>query len=167
MFERLTTPQEAFNWQLGSTLTMEEETERMLGDLAEAAQDPQLKEMFLEHREETRGQITNVRNAFTVFGWEVDDSPCPAIKALSKEGKANIKKTDPAIVDSIILSAAIQTEHHEIAVYESLIINARAMGNDDVVTLLQANLEQEHQALIKAKDAATTVAITPQTPPTT
>jgi ferritin-like metal-binding protein YciE len=87
------------------------------------------------------------------MGWDVDDSPCPAIEGIQKEGKANAKKTDDAIVDSILLSGAAETEHHEIAVYEGLIINARAMGRDDVVRLLEQNLDQEKHTLDEVKRA--------------
>jgi ferritin-like metal-binding protein YciE len=48
---------------------------------------------------------------------------------------------------------AAETEHHEIAVYEGLIINARAMGRDDVVDLLQQNLEQEQHTLEEVKSS--------------
>ena len=56
-------------------------------------------------------------------------------------------------MDSIILAGALETEHHEIAVYEGLIISARAMGRDDVVEILEENLEQEQHTLQEVKEA--------------
>ena len=154
MFERLNTPEEAYNWQLGAALKMEQTVlEKILEDSIEEAQDDRLTHLFRHHADETRGQIGNLERVFTLFGWEVDDSPCPAIEAIHKEGKTNIKKTDDAIVDSIILSGALETEHHEIAVYEGLIISARAMGRDDVVEILEENLEQEQHTLQEVKEA--------------
>jgi hypothetical protein len=47
---------------------------------------------------------------------------------MAKEGKATIKKTNESVVDAVILSAATESEHHEIAVYETLITNAEARG---------------------------------------
>ena len=82
----------------------------------------------------------------------------PAIEGIQKEGKANAKKTDDALVDSVLLAGAAETEHHEIAVYEGLIINARAMGRDDVVTLLQENLEQEQHTLDEVKQSLERIA---------
>jgi ferritin-like metal-binding protein YciE len=159
MFERLNTPEEALNYKLGAALKMEHTVlEKILEDSIEEAQDSELKTLFRHHQEETRQQIRNLEDAFAAFGWEVDDSPCPAIEAIHKEGKANIKKTDDAIVDSIILSGAAETEHHEIAVYESLITNAQAMGRDDVVNLLRENLEQEEHTLDEVKQSAARVA---------
>src|SRR3954453_12223421 len=161
MFERLNTPEEAYNFKLGAALKMEQTVlDKILADSIDEAQDDTLKQLFRHHADETRQQIRNLEQVFAAFGWEVDDSPCPAIEAIHKEAKTNIKKTDDAIVDSIILSGALETEHHEIAVYEGLIINARAMGRDDVVRLLEQNLEQEQHTLEEAKRALERVAAT-------
>ena len=154
MFERLNTPEEAFNYQLGAALKMEHTVlDKILPDSIEEAHDNKLKQLFRHHQEETRQQIGNLEQAFAAFGWEVDDSPCPAIEAIHKEGKTNVKKTDDSIVDSIILSGAAETEHHEIAVYESLITNAQAMGRNEVVALLRQNLEQEQHTLEEVRGA--------------
>jgi ferritin-like metal-binding protein YciE len=52
------------------------------------------------------------------------------------------------------LSGVIETEHHEIAVYDDLIIKAEQMGDEDVVALLHENLEQEEATLDHAVKAA-------------
>jgi ferritin-like metal-binding protein YciE len=159
MFERLNTPEEAYNFELGAALKMEQTLlEKILSDSIDEAQDGALKDLFREHADETRQHIANLERVFAAFGSELDDSPCPAIEAIHKEGKANIKKSDDSIVDSIILKGALETEHHEIAVYEHLIINARAMGRDDVVTMLQPNLDSEKATLEKVRGKAEQVA---------
>jgi ferritin-like metal-binding protein YciE len=163
MFEKLTTPEEAYNFKLGAALKMENEVLKILDDSIGNAQDEQVKALLGEHLEESRGHVANVERVFELFGWDVDDSPCPAIEAIHKEAKSNVKKTDDSIVDAIILSGALETEHHEIAVYEGLIVNARAMGREDVVSLLEQNLEQEQHTLREAKSALEKVAAsTPQ-----
>jgi ferritin-like metal-binding protein YciE len=163
VFERLNTPQEAYNFKLGAALKMERETLKILDDTIENAQDGGVRDLFARHREETEGQIDTLERVFGSFGWDVDDSPCPAIEGIRSEGKANAKKTDDALVDSVLLQGAVETEHHEIAVYENLIINARAMGNDEAVRLLQGNLEIEQQTLDAAKRAQEQVAqVTPK-----
>lgn len=158
MFERLHTPEETYNWQLGAALKMEKKIVGMLDELIEESHDESIKQLFRTHQQETKGQIENIEQAFSALGWEVDESPCPAIEGIEKEGKATIKKTDDAIVDGVILEGAMETEHHEMAVYENLIINARAMGRDDVAQLMQRNLDQEQHALQKVKTLAEQVA---------
>jgi ferritin-like metal-binding protein YciE len=65
-----------------------------------------------------------------------------------------IKEVDDELVDSVILSGVIETEHHEIAVYDGLIIKAEQMDDEDIVALLHENLEQEEATLDKAVKAA-------------
>jgi ferritin-like metal-binding protein YciE len=151
MFERLNTPQELFHFKLGAALTMEQNVLEMLGKLEEEALRQPLKEQFRHHAGETRQQIQNIEKAFQALGEEPDDSPCPAIQGLDKESKANIRKADDSVVDAVILSGAAETEHHEIAVYEGLITQAQALGQDEVVRLLQENLEQEQHTLEEVK----------------
>lgn len=151
MFERLTTPEEIFSFKLGSALTMEKDILEMLGDLEEHAQRAELKTLLHAHAEETKQHIANIERSFELLGEEIDDSPCPAIQGLAKEGKASIKKTDDSVVDAVILAGATETEHHEIAVYETLVTNAEARGAADVAQLLRQNLEQEKAALQKVR----------------
>ena len=158
MFERLNTPEEIFSFKLGSALTMEQNILEMLGELQDKTQRDELRQLFHQHAEETRQHVSNIEQAFKLLGEEVDDSPCPAFQGLEKEGKATMKKTDDSIIDAVILAGAIETEHHEIAVYETLVNNAEARGAEEVAALLRQNLEQEQAALEKVKAAAHRIA---------
>jgi len=73
--------------------------------------------------------------------------PCAAIEGIEKEGQMNLTMTADDLNDAVILAGCAETEHHEIAVYENLIVHADAMGHTDVVALLQENLEQEQHTL--------------------
>ena len=76
--------------------------------------------------------------------------PCPAIEGLEKEGDMLLKEVDDSLNDAVILQGVLETEHHEIAVYDGLIIMAEQMGDDDVIALLNENVEQEAATLEKA-----------------
>jgi ferritin-like metal-binding protein YciE len=158
MFEKLTTPEEIFSFKLGAALKMEKTNLEMLGDLEEHARREELKQMFRHHADETRTHISNIEQAFQLLGEEVDDSPCPAIEGLEKEGKANIKKTDDSLVDAVILSGAAETEHHEIAVYEGLITHAEARGANEVAQLLRRNLSDEQHTLQELQQSTERIA---------
>src|SRR3954468_5331335 len=140
-------PHQLFLHNLGAALTMENTVDTMLGKLIEAANDSELKQQLRHHREETQGQIRNLRQAFQSLGQEPDEQPCPAIEGIEKEGEMNLKMSADELNDAIILAGCAETEHHEIAVYENLIVHAGAMGHDDVVALLRENLEQEQHTL--------------------
>jgi ferritin-like metal-binding protein YciE len=153
MFDKLNNPREVFGHKLGSALTMEQDVLEMLGDLEDKSQRDELKRQFSHHADETRQQIANIEQAFRAMGEETDDSPCPAIKGLEADAKANIKMADDSVVDDVILAGAAATEHHEIAVYETLITHAEELGEPNVVQLLQENLEQEQHTLEEVMQA--------------
>jgi ferritin-like metal-binding protein YciE len=158
MFEKLTSAEEIYSYKLGAALTMERTTLDMLADLEDHAQRDDLKRLFREHATETKQHVANVERAFQMLGEDVDSSPCPAIQGLEKEGQATIKKTDDRLVDAVLLASANETEHHEIAVYETLITNAEARGATGVADLLRQNLAQEQAALEKVQAFAHRIA---------
>lgn len=158
MFEHLNTPEEIFSFKLGSALTMEQKLVEVLEELEQHAQRGEIRQALRTHRDETRRHVANVEQCFRLLGEDVDDSPCPVIEAMSKEGKATIKKTDDSLVDAVILAAATESEHYEIAVYETLVVNAEARGAAEVAELLRQNLEQEEHALEAARSTMKRIA---------
>ncbi|HZE05129.1 MAG TPA: DUF892 family protein [Solirubrobacteraceae bacterium] len=160
MFERLTTPEEAYGYKLGAALNMEHTVSKILKASIEEAKDERVVALLRRHLEETEGHVRTVEEIFGLMRWEVDESPCPAIDGIQAEAKTNAKKTDDALVDGVLLQGAVETEHHEIGVYENLIINARALGRDDIVNLLQRNLESEQHTLQAVKTLEEQIAAT-------
>lgn len=140
--------------KLGAALTMERTVLEMLRTNEREAQDQQVKQQFAHHREETEGQVRNLEQAFSALGLQANTAPCPAIEGLKTEAEQMLKKVDPDLKDAVLLGGAAETEHHEIAVYEGLITNVEAMGEQDVVALLQENLEQEQHTLEEVKKAS-------------
>ena len=132
----MNTPEEIFSFKLGSALTMEQKLVEVLEELEEHANRDEIKRALREHREETRQHVTNIEQCFELLGEEVDDS----------------------LVDAVIRAAANESEHYEIAVYETLITNAEARGASGVAALLRRNLEEEKHALETAGRCATCAA---------
>ena len=140
-------PKALFTHNLGAALTMENTVNDMLAQLIEAANGSELKQQLRHHKEETEAQIRNLKQAFQSLGQEAKEMPCPAIEGIEKEGQMNLTMAADDLKDAVILNGCSETEHHEIAVYESLIVAADAMGHEDVVALLRENLEQEQHTL--------------------
>jgi ferritin-like metal-binding protein YciE len=154
MFKTLNTPEEIFSCKLGAALTMEGDVLQVLDQLQQETGRDELRELFDAHAEETRKQIRNIAESFRLLGEEPDDSPCPVIHAMEKDVSAAIEKTDESIVDALILACVAEVEHYEIAVYETLVMNAEARGAGEVAALLRQNLEQEQVALERVRTAA-------------
>ncbi|MCW2995969.1 MAG: hypothetical protein JWQ18_3464, partial [Conexibacter sp.] len=106
--------EEIFSFKLGSALSMENTILEMLGELQEKTNRDEIRAMLATHQDETRQHIANIEKSFELLGEEIDDSPCPAMQGIEKEGKATLKKIDDSIIDAGILAGAIETEHHEI-----------------------------------------------------
>lgn len=159
MFEHFTTPEEIFSFKLGSALTMEQDSLAMLETMAQTTPRPELKELFESHAAETRQQIANLEQCFSLLGEDVNDSPSPTTKGLAKEAAASISKTDASIVDAVLLAGGLETERYEMAVYETLITNAKARGADDVAALLIQNYEQEVAASENIKSVAERISL--------
>src|SRR5436190_4482487 len=145
------TSRDLYLHKLGAALKMEQTILEMLPELEEKANDAQLKAALNQHYGQTQTHVSNIEKAFEALGAEPDDSPCPAIEGLEKEGQSNLKMVDDSLNDDVIIAGVTETEHHEIAVYEGLITYGTAIGEQDVISFLQQNLEQEQATLQTAK----------------
>lgn len=154
MFEKLNTPEEIFSFKLGSALSMENTVLETLGELEQETNRDEIRQMARQYADETRQHIANIEKSFELLGEEVDDSRCPVMQGIQKEGKATLKKIDHSIVDAGIIAGMIETEHYEIAVYEILVTNAEARGATEVAALLRQNLESEQTTLDTVKSVA-------------
>jgi ferritin-like metal-binding protein YciE len=147
---KIESPEELFVYQLGAALTMEETILELLEKLQQETNDPSLRRQLQQHYKETQGQVDNLHRVFEALGEPVDRRPCPAIEGLEREGEMMLKEVDESLKDAVILQGVLETEHHEIAVYDGLIIMAEQLGDDDVIALLNENVEQEAATLEKA-----------------
>jgi len=147
---KIETQRELYLHQLGAALTMENTILGMLPQLEEHARNAQLQQALRRHRDETEEHVRNLERVFAVLGDQPDDSPCPAIEGLEKEGQSTLKMVDDSLNDDVILSGVCETEYHEVAVYEGLIVKAAAMGEQGVVGLLHENLKSEQETLQQA-----------------
>jgi ferritin-like metal-binding protein YciE len=147
---KLETRRDLYLFKLGAALTMEKTILEMLPQLEEEAKHGELESELRMHRDQTESHVRRLEQAFELLGEDTDDQPCPAIEGIEKEGQANLKMVEDPLTDLVVLSAVAETEHHEIAVYEGLIANGKALGESEVVALLESNLADERAALQKA-----------------
>jgi ferritin-like metal-binding protein YciE len=143
MFEHFDNPRQLLEYRVGSAISMEQDSLDMLGELEAAAQSEDIKQMFRHHADETRHQMKNLDDVCEELQISAAEEPSPTTKGLSREGTSLIRKSDASLLDSVTLSAALETEHTEIAAYQSLISLADALGLQQIVALLTENLDQE------------------------
>jgi ferritin-like metal-binding protein YciE len=147
-------PQKLFEYELAMALGAERKVLTTLRKLEQRAQRDQLKQQFHHHLEETEGQIKNLEQALQAMGAKVGAHDADSANGIAAEGEKLMEKVDDELIDAVLLGAAAKTEHVEIAMYEGLITKAEAMGEDDIVSLLEENLEQEKHTLEEVKTAS-------------
>jgi len=153
MATKMSDPRELFLHELGDVLYAERTLVKTLPKLQEEASDEELTLGFEEHLDQTKQHVKNVEQAFEKLGEKPTAEKCPGIDGIKQEHDDFVTKESPSqdVLDSFLTGAGARTEHYEIAAYEGLVTMADAMGETDVVQLLNTNLEQEKQALEKLK----------------
>jgi ferritin-like metal-binding protein YciE len=153
MSTEMTDPRELFLHELGDVLYAERILVKTLPKLQEEASDEELTLGLEEHLEQTRQHVKNVEEAFEKLGEKPSAEKCPGIEGIKQEHDDFVAKESPSqdVLDSFLTGAGARTEHYEIAAYEGLVTMAEALGESEVVQLLNENLEQEKAALEKLK----------------
>ena len=153
MAQKMADPRELFIEELGDLLYAERAIEKTLPKLAKEATDPELREGFEHHLDETREQIANLEQVFEELGEKPKAQKCPGIEGIKAEHDEFMKGHDPSekIRDMFLTGAAARTEHYEIAAYSGLITMAEQIEGGRCVELLQENLEQEESTLRKVE----------------
>ena len=130
--------------ELRDMYSAENQLVKSMPKLAKAAESKELKQLFKEHQEQTKGQVQRLREVFEHIGKKPTGKHCEGMEGVIKEGiEASEEDTEGASFDSGLLGAALRTEHYEVAGYHASIAMAKALGMKDVVELLKQNLEEE------------------------
>jgi ferritin-like metal-binding protein YciE len=115
--------------------------------MAKASGNPDLKEAFTRHREETQGQVERLQRVFDALGKRARGVTCEAINGLIEEGDEVIEEFPEGSVRDAGLAACAQAiEHYEIARYGALIAWAKTAGQKEIVSLLEETLAEEQKA---------------------
>ncbi len=155
----ITTPKELFLHELGDILYVERKlAEETLPTLIGEVTDDEFKTGLETHLGKTKQHVTNVEQVFDIFGEEAHEEECVGFEGLKKEHDELIEKASSSLTDSIDLGAAARTENYEIAAYEGLRRMAKALGEEEAVVLLDANLADEKEALREVEKIATRIA---------
>jgi ferritin-like metal-binding protein YciE len=120
---------------------------KALPKMAKAAQNEDLKQALMHHREETQGQVDRLQKAFEALGKRARAQTCEAINGLIEEGDEVLEEFSQGTVrDAGILANAQAVEHYEMARYGTIIAWAKTSGEAQVAQLMQETLEEEKQA---------------------
>jgi ferritin-like metal-binding protein YciE len=151
MLERFRSHGEAYEQKLEAALGMERTVLEIFELGVRNSTRAQVKELLSSRLEDLRRQVETLESIFLLFGWEASAAPFPAMGALAKECKSNIRRAEGPTVDAVVLKIALEAEHLRIGVYENLVIHAAAMDRPEVVERLQRSLGFTQSALDTVK----------------
>jgi ferritin-like metal-binding protein YciE len=138
------TMNDLFVRQLQDIYYAENQLVKALPTMAEKASDPQLKQGFLTHLEETRQHVTRLEQVFKMHGAEIKAANCPAIDGIIEEADETAGDVeDKNVLDAALINAAQAAEHYEITRYGSLVAWAKQLGRNDCASILQKTLDEE------------------------
>jgi ferritin-like metal-binding protein YciE len=138
------TMNDLFVHQLQDIYYAEKQLVKALPKMAQKASDPQLKQGFLTHLEETRQHVARLEEVFRMHNAEIKAVNCPAIDGIIEEADEVAGEVeDKTVLDAALINAAQAVEHYEITRYGSLIAWAKQLGRTDCASVLQKTLDEE------------------------
>lgn len=130
--------------QLQDAYYFEKKLVKALGKMAKKATNEDLRNGFLQHQQETEGQVQRLEEIFEMLGERPKAKRCPAMDGLVEEAEEIMDEfSDDAALDAGLVCAAQKVEHYEIATYGSMVAWAQQLGHEDVAEALTATLEEE------------------------
>lgn len=130
-----------------------------LKQLAEAAQHEEVKNAFVQHREETEQQIDTLKKVFELLDKPARGKKCKAMEGLVEEANeiaSDFEGSDA--LDAALIAVVQKVEHYEIASYGCMTTYAKLMQHDAAAELLNQILEQEKETDVKLTQLAMSIA---------
>jgi ferritin-like metal-binding protein YciE len=139
--------EELFVHELSDIYSAEKQLTRALPRLARASSEPQLKQAFESHLEETNAQVERIDKIVEQLDIRLKRVKCVAMEGLVEEGKEIIDSFEEGTLrDAALIAGAQKVEHYEIAAYGTLAALAKELGYNEALPLIQDTLKEEKSA---------------------
>lgn len=130
--------------ELRDLYSAENQLVKSLPKAAKGAESDELRQIFLTHLDETKGQIERLKQAFEHIGKKATGKHCSGMEGAIDEVKEALEEDEEgAVFDAGLVGAALRVEHYEVAGYTAAIMMAKAMGEKEIVGLLTQTLTEE------------------------
>jgi ferritin-like metal-binding protein YciE len=140
------TLEDVFLHELKDVLDAEKQILKALPKMAKAAESPDLRAAFEEHKSVTERQVERLETIFQSLGKAARGKHCHGMEGLLKEGQELLAKEEPSpALDAAMIATAQKVEHYEIATYGTLATYAKLLEMDEAKNLLGQTLDEEKQ----------------------
>ncbi len=124
-------------------LDFEQQMTKEAGKMAQAATDPQVKEIFEKTTTQGQKYAERVQQAFAKIGKQPDSNQNHLAKAMIDEVENMISNTDAGPVrDAALVVAFNQQQAYRVSSYGSLASYAKLIGKQDAVADLQQTVQE-------------------------
>lgn len=138
---------ELYTGQLRHLLSAENQIVDGLPKMIDHAQEPQLKQAFQSHLQETRSHVTRLQRLLGDLKNDDSDKKDSILAALISSGENITKETEAGSVrDAGLIAGAQKIEHYEMASYGSARDWAITLGLNEHAQILQQTLDEEKHA---------------------
>jgi ferritin-like metal-binding protein YciE len=138
---------ELFIVKLKTMYDVEQQLVTALPKMAEAATDPELKQGFMNHFEETQEHVARIEQVFKSLELEPDTETSDTILGMVADAEWCIENIqDTNVLDAALISAAQGVEHYEMALYGTASEWAKVMELPDVSQVFEQTLAEEKKA---------------------
>jgi ferritin-like metal-binding protein YciE len=152
---KINTLEDAYIEQLRDLYNAEMQLTKALPKMAKAAHNPELKQGFEEHLEQTKGHVARLEEIFEALDEKPTGKKCKAMAGLIEEGAETIgEDATPEVKDAMLIAAAQRVEHYEIAGYGTVKTFAELLGHEDAAKTLEETLQEEVDTDEKLTEAA-------------
>ena len=118
-----------------------------LPEMINNAENPMLRQGFVDHFEETRQHVTRLEQVFGILNRQTKGMTCEAIDGILAEAEQVVGDVEDKKVRDVALAISAQAvEHYEISRYGSLIALAAQLGYTQCIPILRQTLDEEKAA---------------------
>jgi ferritin-like metal-binding protein YciE len=133
--------------ELKDLYSAEKQLVKALPKMAKNATNPELRQAFEDHLEETEGHVERLEQIFETLESSPRGKKCVGMEGLIEEAKELLEEdAQEDVLDAGLISKAQHVEHYEIAGYGTVRTYAMILGEDEHARLLQETLEEEKKA---------------------
>jgi ferritin-like metal-binding protein YciE len=144
--------QDLFLDELRDLYDAEKQLIKALPKMAKKTSSQELRAALESHLEETRTHVDRLEQAFELLDEKPRGKHCAGIAGIVEEASEMLgEDVEAGALDAGIIAGGQRAEHYEMAAYGSVMAWAKALGHEEIATLLSDTLNEE-----KAADAKLT-----------
>ncbi|MCA8830818.1 YciE/YciF ferroxidase family protein [Hymenobacter pini] len=155
MFDKLETLDDLLEMQLKDLYSAEKQLVKALPKMASRAKDPQLRQGFELHLQETENHMARLEQIGQDLGVKLGGHTCQAMEGLIAEGQETMsERATDEVMDAALIAAAQRVEHYEISGYGTAAHYAERLGHTDAAAVLRQTLQEEQNTDTKLNTLA-------------